>query len=165
MPDKLVLKKYPNRRLYDTEKSTYVTLTQVADIIKQGRKVEVIDLKTNEDVTAFILTQIIMEQVKKNNTLLPVSLLHLIIRYGEGVLSEFFEKYLEKSIESYLVYKKGVDDQFKICLELGMDFSSMAGRIITPFQPFAGRASDETSEGSDVSGEASGKKEEGNENT
>ncbi|MCP4111593.1 MAG: polyhydroxyalkanoate synthesis repressor PhaR [Desulfobacteraceae bacterium] len=151
MPDKLVLKKYPNRRLYDTEKSTYVTLTQVADIIKQGRKVEVIDLKTNEDVTAFILTQIIMEQVKKNNSLLPVSLLHLIIRFGEGALSEFFEKYLEKSIESYLVYKKGVDDQFKICLELGMDFSSMAGRIITPFQPFAGLPSDETPTRDEVS--------------
>jgi polyhydroxyalkanoate synthesis repressor PhaR len=108
-------------------------------MIKEGRQVEVIDVKSNEDVTAFILTQIIMEQAKRNTSLLPVSLLHLIIRFGEGVLSEFFEKYLEQTIQSYLSYKKTMDEQFKICIELGMDFSVMAKKTIkdlTPFQSF-----------------------------
>ncbi|MFP4388734.1 MAG: transcriptional regulator, partial [Desulfococcaceae bacterium] len=90
-------------------------------------------------VTAFILTQIIMEQAKKNNSVLPVSLLHLIIRFGETVLSEFFDKYLEQSIQSYLAYRRNMEEQFRICLELGIDLSSVAGktmRNLTPFQPF-----------------------------
>jgi len=102
MAEKILLKKYANRRLYDTEKSTHVTLNQVADMIKQGRRVEVIDAKTKEDVTSFILTQIILEETKKKNILLPVPLLHLIIQYGENVLGEFFEKYLEQTIKNYL---------------------------------------------------------------
>lgn len=135
MSQKLILKKYPNRRLYDTENSTYVTLKDVEDIIKHGRQVEVIDVKTNENVTAFILTQIMTEQAKKN-TVLPVSLLHLLIRFGENVLSDFFQNYLEKAIESYLMYKKTMDEQFKICLELGMDFSNMAKKTMQDISPF-----------------------------
>jgi len=96
--EKLRLKKYGNRRLYDTARSTYVTLNQVADIIKQGTDVEVVDAKTQEDVTAFILTQIVLEQARRKNALLPVELLHLIIRYGENLLQEFFQKYLEQTI-------------------------------------------------------------------
>ena len=62
MPEKVILKKYANRRLYDTERSAYVTLNEVAELIKTGRQVEVIDAKTKEDVTAFILTQILLEE-------------------------------------------------------------------------------------------------------
>ncbi len=71
MDDKVRLKKYTNRRLYDTEKSQYVTLSQVAKIIKEGRSVEVIDVKTSEDVTSFILTQIVLEEAKRKKILLP----------------------------------------------------------------------------------------------
>ena len=102
MPERVLLKKYANRRLYDTEKSAYITLSQVSDIIREGRQVQVVDAKTEEDVTAFILTQIIVEEARKNNSLLPVTLLHLIIQYGETVLSEFFDKYLELTIRNYL---------------------------------------------------------------
>ncbi len=101
MPEKIIFKKYANRRLYDTEKSAYVTLNQVADVIRQGRHVEVIDAKTKEDVTAFTLTQIIMEEAKQKNILLPVPLLHLIIQYGDNILGEFFEKYLQQMINNY----------------------------------------------------------------
>jgi len=74
MPEKVLLKKYPNRRLYDTERSAYITLSQVSDIIREGRQVQVVDAKTEEDMTAFILTQIIVEEARKNNSLLPVTL-------------------------------------------------------------------------------------------
>ncbi len=70
MSQKIHLKKYANRRLYDTEKSRYVTLNEVAELIKKGRKVEVRDAKTKENVTAFILTQIVLEEAKKKNVLL-----------------------------------------------------------------------------------------------
>jgi len=72
MAEKILLKKYANRRLYDTEKSRYVTLTHVAHMIKAGRQVEVIDAKTTEDITAFIITQIILEMARNRNGLLPV---------------------------------------------------------------------------------------------
>ena len=85
MAKRVLLKKYANRRLYDTERSAYVTLQQVCDLIKDGRQVAAIDAQTQEDVTAFILTQIVVEQTKNKNGLLPVSLLHLIIQYGENV--------------------------------------------------------------------------------
>lgn len=139
MPVKKTLKKYPNRRLYDTESSAYVTLSDVARMIRDGRQIEVADAKTGEDVTAFILMQVVSEQTKNNHIILPSSLLHLLIRFGENTLSEFFEKYLEKSIQSYLSYKKIMDEQFRIYMELGMDFSSMAEKTLknlTPFTPF-----------------------------
>jgi polyhydroxyalkanoate synthesis repressor PhaR len=139
MAEKVLLKKYANRRLYDTEKSTCVTLSQVADIIREGRRVEVIEAKTQEDVTAFILTQIVLEESRKKNVLLPVPLLHLIIQYGENILEEFFEKYLQQTIHNYLNYKKTVDEQFGKWLELGMDLTDMAQKTMsgmTPFQSF-----------------------------
>jgi polyhydroxyalkanoate synthesis repressor PhaR len=144
MAEKVMLKKYANRRLYDTEKSAYVTLSQVADMIKQGRQVEVIDAKTEEDVTGFILTQIVLEEARKKNALLPVPLLHLIIQYGENVLEEFFEKYLQVIIQNYLEYRSAFDEQFRKWLDLGMDLSGMAQKTmtgITPFQSFFGQFS------------------------
>lgn len=121
----LLLKKYSNRRLYDTEKSAYVTLDHVMQVIRQGRRVAVVDATSGEDVTAFILTQIILEESRKKNSLLPVSLLHLIVQYGENILSEFFEKYLEQTIKNYLSYKAMADNQFRNWLDLGMDLSTL----------------------------------------
>ncbi|RZB37808.1 MAG: hypothetical protein SRB2_00910 [Desulfobacteraceae bacterium Eth-SRB2] len=134
MPNKVKLKKYGNRRLYDMEKSAYVTLNQVADLIRQGRQVEVMDAKSKEDVTASILSQIILEEAKNKNILLPVPVLHLIIQYGDNILGEFFEKYLQQMIQTYLGHKHAVDDQFKKWLEMGQDFSNMAG--LSPFKSF-----------------------------
>ena len=126
MPDKLLLKKYANRRLYDTEQSRYVTLEEVADTIKTGRRVEVVDAKSGEDVTAFILTQIVLERARTRNLLLPPSLLHLFIQYGENVLAEFFEKYLEQAVKTYLFYRSAFDDQVARVFEMPASFSQMA---------------------------------------
>jgi polyhydroxyalkanoate synthesis repressor PhaR len=136
MTDMIVLKKYANRRLYDTQKSAYVTLGEVADVIREGKTVKAFDAKTKEDVTAFVLTQIILEEAKNHKTLLPVPLLHMIIRYGENVLHEFFENYLEQTINAYVVYKREADVQFKKWLEVGMDISVMAQPSITQLNPF-----------------------------
>jgi polyhydroxyalkanoate synthesis repressor PhaR len=125
MPETILLKKYTNRRLYNTEESKYVTLEQVADMVKSGRRVEIVDAKTKEDVTAFILTQIVLEEARKKNILLPVPVLHLIIQYGSNILSEFFENYLQKTIQNYLEYKKAFDNQIKKWLDLGTDLSRM----------------------------------------
>ena len=119
----LLLKKYTNRRLYETEKSIYVTLDYVTDIIRHGRKIKVVDAKTGEDVTSAILTQIVFEEARKKKYLLPDPLLYLIIQYGENVLTDFFEKYLEQTIKNYLLLHNMADDQFKKWLDYGESFS------------------------------------------
>jgi polyhydroxyalkanoate synthesis repressor PhaR len=132
----LVLKKYPNRRIYDSEKSTYITLNEVADYIRRGRQVKIEDAKTGEDVTAFILTQVILEEAKKKNALLPVPLLHLIIRYGDNVLGEFFDKYFYQTFQNFLVHKSAMDEQFQQWLEMGMNISKMAREGFPGMKPF-----------------------------
>ncbi len=130
MSEKIVLKKYANRRLYDPERSAFITLDQVSQLIREGRQVTVIDARTSEDVTAFILSQIIVEEAKNKNVLLPVPFLHLVIQYREDVLAEFFEKYLELTIKNYLLYKSAFDENFKKWLDVGRDLSSMAGKAL-----------------------------------
>ena len=120
----LVYKKYGNRRLYDTEKSSYATLDDIARVIRQGRQIRVIDAKSREDVTAFILTQIILEASRNKNFLLPVPLLHLIIQFGENILQDFFQQYLEQVLKNYLSYRSVADEQFKKWLEIGSGFPS-----------------------------------------
>lgn len=127
---KIAIKKYPNRRLYNTETSAYITVNDVSELIKAGHRVEVVDVSSGEDMTALVLTQIIMDKAKKNQELLPVSLLHLVIQFGENLLHEFFEKYLEKTMENYLMYRKTMDDQVNVYLDMGMDFSSLAEKTL-----------------------------------
>jgi polyhydroxyalkanoate synthesis repressor PhaR len=135
----IVLKKYANRRLYDTEKSVYVTLHEVAAYVRDGFDVSIVDAKTKEDVTAFTLTQIILEEAKSNNTLLPVPLLHLIIRYGNNLLGEFFEKYLYQIFQNFVTHKQAMDGQFQQWIEMGLNMSQTVQKNfpgMNPFQPF-----------------------------
>ncbi len=135
MTEKSILKKYANRRLYDTRQSRYVTLTEVADQIRAGQEIQVLDAKTKEDVTSFILTQILLEEAKSRQFLLPPQLLHLMIQYGDNVLLDFFENHLQQAIQSYLTYKSSFDSQFKKWLEMGMDMSQMAQKGFENINP------------------------------
>jgi polyhydroxyalkanoate synthesis repressor PhaR len=136
MPDAIVIKRYANRRLYDTEQSAYITLEQVTEKVREGKQVRVVDAKSGEDLTAFILSQLIVESARRRNVLLPVPLLHLIVRYGDNLLAEFFEKHLEKTLNTYLLYKGTMDAQFKRWLEMGQDLSDMAQKTFTGLNPF-----------------------------
>lgn len=137
MTETIVLKKYANRRLYDTNQSTYVTLDEVAEMVREGRIVRAIDAKTNEDVTAFVLTQIVLEEARKKNALLPVPLLHMIIRYGDNVLVDFFDQYLEQIVRNYLEYKSSVDEQFRKWLDFGAGMSELTQKSMTSMTPFS----------------------------
>ncbi|MEQ8214379.1 MAG: polyhydroxyalkanoate synthesis regulator DNA-binding domain-containing protein [Smithellaceae bacterium] len=136
MDNKLLLKKYTNRRLYDTEKSIYVTLDYVTNVIRQGRQIVVVDAKTGEDVTAAILTQIVLEEARKKNYLLPNPMLYLIIQYGETVLSEFFEKYLEQIVKNYLLFRNMADDQYQKWLDLSTTYSQVSPQTLKSLLPF-----------------------------
>jgi len=133
--NKITIKKYPNRRLYNTQKSEYITLDDVSELIKHGFHITVVDVTTQKDVTSLVLTQIIMNKAKTDNAVLPVSLLHLAIQYGESYLHDFFEQYLEKTIENYLAYRKQVDDHMNQYMEMGMDFSTLAKNTLKNMDP------------------------------
>lgn len=97
----ILIKKYANRRLYNTSNSKYVTLSDMIGIVCEGHDIKVIDAKTKEDVTAFTLTQIILEQAKSKNILLPVPLLHLIIRNGENMMPRYLEDHFQQMLRSF----------------------------------------------------------------
>ncbi len=128
--EKILLKKYSNRRLYNTNSSEYVTLQEVADLIRQGLTVEVIDAKSKEDVTALILTQIILEEARQDNYLLPISLLHTIIKYGDNLLAEFFEGYLQKSMINFIEYKTATASQYDKWLELTENMTELTQKSL-----------------------------------
>ena len=113
-----------------------MNLNEIEGLIRQGYAIVVTDAKTKEDVTAFILTQIVLEQAKNRNTLLPVPLLHLVIRYGDNVLIDFFDNYLQQVIRSYLEYKQAMDSQFQRWLDLGKNLAETAQQGMNPVNPF-----------------------------
>jgi polyhydroxyalkanoate synthesis repressor PhaR len=82
-----VIKRYPNRKLYDTEVKAYVTLDGIATLIRQGEEVQIVDHKTGDDLTALTLTHVILEQEKKQGGYLPRSVLTGLIRTGGDTLS------------------------------------------------------------------------------
>src|SRR6266850_6174456 len=99
--DPVTIKKYANRRLYNTGTSTYVTLEDLATMVKSGENFVVYDAKTNEDITRSVLAQIIFEQEnKEGQNLLPINFLRQLIRFYGDSMQTLVPRYLEASIDS-----------------------------------------------------------------
>ncbi len=103
-----VIKRYPNRKLYDTEAKQYVTLDQIAELIRAGEEVHVVDNATGEDLTALTLSQIIFEQEKKQSGFLPRSLLSGLIQAGGSRLSA-----LQRTVAVSLGFSNQVDEEIR----------------------------------------------------
>ncbi len=97
-----IVKKYQNRKLYDTQDSCYVTLDGIAKMIRDGEEIVVIDNNTKEDVTALILTQVLYEQEKSHQSVLPVAVLKNIIKSGTNNLFEFMQKFVLGAMDAHL---------------------------------------------------------------
>ena len=100
-PEPVTIKKYANRRLYNTATSSYVTLDHLCRMVKDEVDFVVTDAKTGEDITHTVLTQIIVDQEAKGNNLLPVSFLRRLIRFYDDSLQAFLPRYLEVSMETF----------------------------------------------------------------
>ncbi len=98
--DPVLIKKYSNRKLYDPSRSRYITLEEIARLIRQGKQVKVVDTTSHEDLTAVTLAQIILEGEKKHKNLVPVSFLHQLIQYGES-LQHLFQRGVSSSLETF----------------------------------------------------------------
>jgi polyhydroxyalkanoate synthesis repressor PhaR len=103
----VLIKKYGNRRLYDTGDSRYVTLEELAAKIRSGSDLRVVDAQTGEDLTQATLTQIVLEAGNAAK-FLPVQLLTQMIRLSDDALAEFFSRYVTGALEVYLQAKRGV---------------------------------------------------------
>lgn len=100
--DVIVIKKYANRRLYNTATSSYVTLDHLCEMVKQGKEFTVHDAKTNEDITRSVLAQIIFEEEgKSGQNLLPIKFLRQLIRFYGDSLQGFIPSYLELSMDTF----------------------------------------------------------------
>lgn len=134
----LKLKRYPNRRLYDTERSIYVTMAQVTATIKSGRMIQVFETESDEDVTAFVLTAILLEEAKRRNALLPASILHLLIRFGDNLLVDFFQNSLQGIIQAYLTQKTSFDEGLRRWVQMGFEVTDSAAKAMSGMVSLAG---------------------------
>lgn len=102
-----IIKKYPNRRLYDTESSHYITLTDVRDLVLQGEQIKVLDAKADEDLTRPILLQIMLEEEAAGEPLFSANMLAQIIRFYGGTMQGLFARYLEESLSMFARQQPG----------------------------------------------------------
>ncbi len=110
-PAPVVIKKYGNRRLYDSAHSRYVNLDDIAALIRRGMQVQVIDAKTGQDLTRVTLTQIITEDAKGSPTGLPLELLRQLIVASDEVRHEFVMWYLKSAFDSYQKVQEAVQSR------------------------------------------------------
>lgn len=106
-----VIKKYANRRLYNTGTSTYVTLDDLGDMVKGGEDFTVQDAKSGEDLTRSVLTQIIFEQESKGTNLLPITVLRQLIRFYDDSMQAVVPTYLEHSMNAFVADRETISKQ------------------------------------------------------
>jgi polyhydroxyalkanoate synthesis repressor PhaR len=150
-----VVKKYANRRLYNTATSSYVTLEELCKMVRNGVDFVVYDAKTGEDLTRSVLTQIILEEDAKGRNLFPISFLRQVIGFYDDNLRAFLPRYLELSMENFArnqeQIRRYIEGTFGSFFPLGQ-FEDMARQNMALFQraahmwkpPAAGQGDAET---------------------
>lgn len=166
----VIVKKYANRRLYDTSSSSYITLENLCDMVKKGVDFVVLDAKTDEDLTRQVLTQIIFEQESKGYSLLPIKFLRTIISFYGGKMQQFLPPYLEASMESFAQNQDRMRDFFNAgknmgfspfsqLEEIGKQNMALFQQAFSMFNPFGVKAEEDSSaEESPRKAASSGKK-------
>src|SRR5881397_3049899 len=96
-----VIKRYSNRKLYDTQESRYVTLEELEELIRAGKEISVVDVSTGEDLTSVTLAQIILENERSHRATLPTGFLHQLIKHGEA-WQEFLQRSMKSSLEGVI---------------------------------------------------------------
>lgn len=134
---KLEIKKYPNRRYYDATHSRHLTLDEIRSLVQQGYDIQVLDAKTSADITAQVLTQIILELDTPKLDSLPVPLLVRLIRMNDQLVKDFVEKYFNQALKSFLDYQHHLEEQIRRTHGLPSVFPSVAAWTKAMLQPFA----------------------------
>ncbi|MCZ6791073.1 MAG: polyhydroxyalkanoate synthesis regulator DNA-binding domain-containing protein, partial [Candidatus Dadabacteria bacterium] len=139
--DRITIKKYSNRRLYDSTNKRYVTLDNIASLIREGSEIKVIDSQSGEDISKVILIQVILESEKNKEDILPVSFLHMLIKYGNKVAKDFFENYFLMMFQPYNYLKDNYRENIRMWRQMGLypsdlnmpqDFEKLNSKDIAP---------------------------------
>jgi polyhydroxyalkanoate synthesis repressor PhaR len=126
---KVVIKKYANRRLYDTESSSYITLDRLAEMVREGREFEVVDAKTGEDITRQVLTQIIVDEEARGSTMLPVNFLKQLIGLYGNSMQGVVPQYHDAAMDAFKRNQQALGDAFS-----GNAFADLAKRNMAMFE-------------------------------
>ena len=132
----LEIKKYPNRRYYDATRSQHLTLEDIRNLIRDGYDIRVVDSKTEADITAKVLAQIILELDEEKIEAFPVALLQRLIRVNDQVIKEFLDRYFNQALTHYLQYRQQVEDHWRSATELNPFFPGTAAWSRPMFDPF-----------------------------
>jgi len=126
-----VIKKYPNRRLYDTDTSTYITLAEVRQLVMDSETFVVRDAKTNEDLTRSILLQIILEEEAGGAPMFSEAVLSSLIRFYGHAMQGFMGSYIEKNIQAFTEMQAKLTEQSKsVSPEMWAQFMSMQSPLL-----------------------------------
>src|ERR1700744_5282657 len=153
--ERVVIKKYANRRLYNTASSSYVTLEHLSEMVKKGVDFVVYDAKTNEDITRPVLTQIIFEEESRGQNLLPTTFLRQLIRFYGDSMQALVPSYLEFSIDRFSGEQQAMREaasrmfgpdafsagSFAALQELTKKNFAAFNQALAMFSPFAGATS------------------------
>jgi polyhydroxyalkanoate synthesis repressor PhaR len=134
---RLEIKKYPNRRYYDATHSRHLTLDEIRSLIQQGYDLHVVDARSKADITAQVLTQIILELDTPKIDSLPVPLLVRIIRMNDQLVKDFIEKYFNQALKSFLDYQQQVEEHIRRTHGLPSAFPSVSAWTKAMLEPFA----------------------------
>jgi polyhydroxyalkanoate synthesis repressor PhaR len=107
-----VIKRYSNRKLYDTQESRYVTLEEIEEMIRGGREISVVDASSGEDLTSVTLTQIILEHERNHRGTLPTGFLHQLIKHGEA-WQDFVQRSMRSSLEGIVTSQREMEKVFR----------------------------------------------------
>ncbi len=144
---KIVIKKYANRRLYDTSGSRYINLEDIAALVRNGKDLQVVDAKTGEDLTRVTLTQIIVEDAKGQPTGLPLELLRQLIVASDRVGQEFIMWYLKSAFDAYQKVQSSVQSRLSEVQSAALSPLQMVKNLVTaPSQESPGQGGEELRE-------------------
>ncbi|MGA7078693.1 MAG: polyhydroxyalkanoate synthesis regulator DNA-binding domain-containing protein [Terriglobales bacterium] len=142
-PAPVVIKKYGNRRLYDSSSSRYVNLDDIAGFLREGKDVQVVDAKTGRDLTRVTLTQIITEDAKNRPTGLPLELLRQLVLASDEVRQEFLMWYLKSAFDTYEKVQDAVQSRLGEVQSAILSPVDMIKRVLGASTPDQPRAADE----------------------
>ncbi len=134
MTNSRIIKKYPNRRLYDTEISKYVTLNDVRQLIIERERIKVLDAKSKEDLTRSVLLQIILEQEEDGEPIMSAEMLEQLIRFYGDPFQHNFAKYLENSVKLIAEQRSKVRSQLEQAADPFTMMASLANRNMEVFK-------------------------------
>ena len=137
MEQTVVIKKYPNRRMYNTTSGRYVNLDELAVLVRQGADIQVVDAKTGEDLTRVILTQIIVEDAKGQATGLPLELLRQLIMASDRAGQEFIMWYLKSAFDAYQKVQDAVQTRLSDVRSAALSPLNMMKNLLTGSPPSA----------------------------